>query len=109
MKLKLCIALISLLAVGATANAAHHPQHAGQAPAATAAMSEGEVRKIDKDAGKITLKHGEIKNLGMPPMTMVFRVKDPTLLDQVKVGDKVQFVAEKAGGQYTVTGIERKN
>lgn len=61
-------------------------------------MTDGEVRKIDKETKKITIKHGEIKNLDMPGMTMVFQVKDVALLDPVKVGDKVKFVAEKAGG-----------
>lgn len=80
-----------------------------QAPsAAIADMSEGVVRKIDKDAGKITLKHGELKNLQMPAMSMVFRVKDPAMLQQVKVGDQVSFVAEKVGGQFTLTRIEPK-
>ena len=69
-------------------------------------QTEGEVRKVDKSAGKITLKHGEIKNLDMPPMTMVFGVKDKALLANVKAGDKVRFTAEKDGGQYVVTGIE---
>jgi Cu(I)/Ag(I) efflux system protein CusF len=73
---------------------------------AQAVMTEGEVRKVDKAAAKITLKHGEIKNLDMPPMTMVFGVKDKALLDKVKAGDKVQFSAEKEGGQYLVTAIE---
>ena len=71
-----------------------------------ASMSAGEVRKIDKDAKKITLKHGEIKNLDMPAMTMVFQVKDPALLDKVKAGDKVKFKAEKVGGGIAVTEIE---
>ena len=70
------------------------------------AMTDGEVRKIDKDAKKITLKHGEIKNLDMPPMTMVFTARDPAMLDKVKAGDKVVFSAEKQGGQYVVTAIE---
>jgi Cu/Ag efflux protein CusF len=69
-------------------------------------MTTGEVRKINKDANKITLRHGEIKNLEMPPMTMVFRVKDSAMLDKVKAGDKVQFTAEKLGGALTVTAIE---
>jgi Cu(I)/Ag(I) efflux system protein CusF len=73
---------------------------------AQAPTSEAEVRKVDKAAGKITLKHGEIKNLDMPPMTMVFTAKDPALLDKVKAGDKVTFAAEKDGGQYVVTAIE---
>jgi Cu(I)/Ag(I) efflux system periplasmic protein CusF len=76
--------------------------------AQAAPMADGEVRKIDKAQGKITLKHGEIKNLEMPPMTMVFKVKDAALLDQVKQGDKVGFTAEKIGGEYTVTGIESR-
>lgn len=76
--------------------------------AAQAPMADGEVRKIEKERGRITLRHGEIKNLDMPPMTMVFRVKDPAMLDQVKEGDKIGFTAEKIGGQYTVTGIEKK-
>ena len=77
-------------------------------PAAWAAdMTDAEVRKVSKDAGKITLKHGEIKSLDMPAMTMVFQVKDPALLDKVKAGDKVRFAAEKsAGGAFVVTAIE---
>jgi Cu(I)/Ag(I) efflux system periplasmic protein CusF len=86
---------------------------AGQAkdgkPVAIAAagdMSDGEVRKVDKSAGKITLKHGEIKNLDMPGMTMVFQVQEAALLDKVKAGDKVKFRAEKAGSGYVLTAIE---
>lgn len=71
-------------------------------------MSEGEVRKIDKEQGKITLKHGELQNLGMPGMTMVFKVKDPAALDKLSVGDSVQFVAERVEGALTVTAIEKK-
>ena len=69
---------------------------------------QGEVKKIDEAAGKITLKHGPIKNLGMDEgMTMVFRVKDPAMLKQVKVGDKVQFEAEEASSGYTVTKMQK--
>lgn len=71
-----------------------------------ALMTEGEVRKIDKEAKKITLKHGDIKNLEMPGMTMVFQVKDVALLDKVSAGDKVMFTAEKVGGAIIVTAIE---
>ncbi len=71
-----------------------------------AIMTDAEVRKVDKDNGKITLKHGEIKNLEMPGMTMVFQVKDPAMLDKVKSGDKVRFTAEKIGGALVVTSIE---
>ena len=72
----------------------------------TTAMTEGEVRKIDKEQGKITLKHGDIKNLGMPGMTMIFHVQDKTMLDPIKEGDKVKFVADNLNGQLTVTKIE---
>ena len=70
-------------------------------------MSEAEVRKVDKDAARITLKHGEIKNLDMPPMTMSFRVRDPKLLEGVAVGDRVRFVADRIDGQYTVTALTK--
>jgi len=77
---------------------------------AQAALSEGEVRKVDKANGKVTLKHGEIRNLDMPPMTMVFTVTDKALLDKVKAGDKVRFAADKdATGQYIVIAIEAAN
>jgi len=69
-------------------------------------MTEAEVRKVDLDAKKITLKHGEIKNLGMPPMSMVFQMKDPTQLDKFKAGDKVQFTADNINGAFTVIAIE---
>ena len=82
-------------------HSAHHPP-----AAATADMTDGEVRKIDKEAGKMTIKHGEIKNLEMPAMTMVFQVKEVALLDKVKAGDKVKFRAEKAASGYVVTAIE---
>ncbi|MBI5278428.1 MAG: copper-binding protein [Burkholderiales bacterium] len=69
-------------------------------------MADGEVRKIDKEAKKITLKHGPIRSLDMPPMTMVFHVANVALLDRVKPGDKVQFAAANDGGKLTVTAIE---
>ena len=75
---------------------AHHP----------AALSDGEVRKVDKDAKKITIRHGPIAKLDMPAMTMVFQVAEPGLLDKVKAGDKVKFQAEKIGGAFTITRIE---
>ncbi|MCK1369344.1 copper-binding protein [Bradyrhizobium sp. 62] len=76
--------------------------------AAQGAAISGEVKKIDEAAGKITLKHGAAKNLGMDePMTMVYRVKDPAVLKQVKVGDKVTFEAEEATSGYTVTRMEK--
>jgi Cu/Ag efflux protein CusF len=75
---------------------------------AQATSISGQVKKIDEGAGKITLKHGPAKSLGMnEPMTMVYRVKDPTILKQVKVGDKVSFEAEEAASGYTVTKMQR--
>jgi Cu(I)/Ag(I) efflux system periplasmic protein CusF len=76
------------------------------APALAQALSDGEVRKVDKDAKKITLRHGPLANLDMPAMTMVFQVKDPAMLDQVKPGDKVRFQAEKVGAAFTITKLE---
>ena len=79
---------------------------AAGATQASGAMAEGEVRKVDKEAKKITIKHGPLQKLDMPAMTMVFQVKDPAMLDQVKAGDKIKFDAEKVGGAFTVTKIE---
>src|SRR5260370_30219456 len=71
-------------------------------------MVNGQVTKVDESAGKITLKHGPIKKLDMNEgMTMVFRVHDPAMLKQVKVGDKVRFDADRINGQFTVTKIEK--
>ncbi len=77
-------------------------------PAATsgAPLTLGEIRKVDKDLGKLTIKHGPISNLDMPPMTMIFKVGNPTMLDQVKVGDKVRFDVERANGAMTVVRME---
>lgn len=100
------------LALSATVHAqtgndhsAHHQVAASGASAATV-MTDGEVRKIDKAQGKVTLKHGPIANLEMPPMTMVFKVTDPKMLDRLKNGDKVRFRAGKVDGAMTVTAIE---
>ena len=98
---------VAMLARPAFADDAHHSKKAdGQILAQTDSMSTAEVRKVDKDARKITLKHGPIKNLDMPGMTMVFHVSDPAMLDQVKTGDKVKFSADKVGDKMTVTKIE---
>jgi len=88
------IAALFIFAVSATAHAAEPP------------LVDGEVRKVDLETRKITLRHGAIPNLDMPPMTMVFQVKDALMLDGVKTGDKVRFNAEKIGGSYTVIRIE---
>jgi Cu/Ag efflux protein CusF len=71
-------------------------------------LSEGEIRKVDKGAARLTIKHGELKNLDMPAMTMVFQVKDKAWLDKLKAGDKLRFRAEKLGSDYVVTVIELK-
>ena len=97
----------ALLMPIAFAQGASHKPAAGAAQ--PTAMSDGEVRKVDKDAKKITVRHGPLQNLDMPPMTMVFQVKDPAMLDQVKTGDKVKFQAEKIGGAFTITKIEPVN
>lgn len=73
---------------------------------AQAVLTDGEVRKVDKEAAKLTLRHGRIENLDMPPMTMVFRVTDARLLDGLKEGDHVRFRAERVGGVFTVTAVE---
>ncbi len=103
----------ALLAAGASVaqTGGHMHNHAPSAqPAASTAsapsMAEGEVRKVDKAAGKVTLKHGPIKSIDMPPMTMVFQVRERALLDQVKEGDKVRFSAEEKAGAYFVTALE---
>ncbi|MCA8300573.1 copper-binding protein [Burkholderia seminalis] len=70
-------------------------------------MSHGEVRKVDAAAGKLTIKHGPLENLGMEAMTMVFKVKDPAMLSQVKSGDKIDFVAEEVGGALTVVELKK--
>jgi len=74
--------------------------------ASAAALAEGEVRKVDKNAKQLTIQHGPIANLDMPPMTMVFQARDAALLDHLQPGDKIKFSAEKFGGAYTVTRIE---
>lgn len=70
------------------------------------AMTSGVVKKVDKGAGKVTISHGPLENLGMPKMTMVFRVKDPAMLDRLKEGDEIRFVADKVDGAYTLVSFE---
>ena len=73
---------------------------------ATSELSEGEVRKIDKEWKKLAITHGALKNLDMPGMTMIFSVKDDAVPDQLQTGEKVRFLAEKIDGKITVTKIE---
>ncbi len=74
---------------------------------ALAEAVDGEVRKVDLETKKITLRHAPIPSLDMPAMTMVFQVRDPAMLEKLKPGDKVKFEAEKLGGAFTVTKIDR--
>lgn len=96
----------------AQAASGHDHSHAaaGQsAPTATELpWTDAEVRRIDSTAGKISLRHGEIQNLEMPPMTMVFQVRDPASLAGLAVGDKVRFTADKLQGAYTVLQIQKQ-
>ena len=81
--------------------------HAQAAAPASTAMVDGTVKKVDKAAGKVTLSHGPLTNLGMNmAMTMAFRVKDATWLDKMKEGDKIRFVADNVNGQLTVVQYE---
>ena len=108
--------LLILAAIQAGATSTFAASHAGAPMPASDAknekmapatdMTNGEIRKVDMDNKKLTIKHGEIKNLDMPGMTMVFQVKDPAILDKVKAGDKVKFSAEKIGGAIVVTNIQ---
>ncbi|WP_322087582.1 copper-binding protein [Burkholderia sp. BCC1999] len=70
-------------------------------------MSHGEIRKVDTAAGKLTIKHGPLENLGMEAMTMVFKVKDPAMLSQVRTGDKIDFVAQEVNGALTVVELKK--
>lgn len=82
------------------------PVAPGADAAATSDLSEGEIRKVDKDNKKLTIKHGPLKNLDMPGMTMVFGVREDAMLDKVEAGAKVRFQAEKIDGKIVITKIE---
>ena len=104
----LAVTLGLALPLGASAADDRATQQQGGAKTtdSTSPKSTGEVKKVDKPSGKVTIKHGPLANLGMPAMTMVFRVKDPAMLDQMKEGDKIKFVAEKVNGALTVIQAE---
>ena len=98
------VGMVSILLSWALfANANHAKEHGALADNT---MTPGEVRKVDKDARKLTIKHEPLQNLDMPAMTMVFQVSEPAMLEQVKAGDRIRFQAEKIGGAFTVTKIE---
>lgn len=96
------------LPLSAFADDAHHADKAAATAAANAdQLADGEVRQVDRDAKKLTIRHGPLPSLNMPmPMTMVYQVRDPAILDRVKSGDRIRFIAEKISGQFTVTRIE---
>ena len=104
--------LIAVLVAASLASplafAQEHKGHGSPAAAQGAnVLADGEVRKVDKDAQKLTIRHGALPQLDMPqPMTMVYRVKDPGMLERVKPGQKIRFSAEKVGGAFTVVHIE---
>lgn len=102
------IAVSSALPVLAEPTSDDHGAHHGAAAIPSSALTAGEVRKVDKAAKKITIKHGPIASLEMPAMTMVYPVADPALLDRVKPGDQILFAAEKTGDALTVTRIETR-
>lgn len=99
-------AFITALALSSVSSA--FAQSAQPEAAAPKSMSSGEVKKVDKNTGKMTIKHGPLENLGMGAMTMVFRVTAPAMLDKVKTGDKIDFMAEEPNGQLTVTKLEKQ-
>lgn len=101
------IALGAALALAAGASLVPAPALAQAGAAADAsAMASGEVRRVDREAAKLTIRHGEIPHLEMPPMTMVFRVRDAALLEGLKEGDRIRFRAEKDGRQYVVVALK---
>ncbi len=100
------VAVALILPASLPALAQSHAGHGTMGAAQSASKVDGEIRKVDKAAGKLTIKHGEIKPMGMPPMTMMFPVKDKALLDKVKEGDKVLFTLAPEGGNMVVTAIE---
>lgn len=110
---RLLVSSLATLALGAvavplaSAGDDHHSMEGHDKMEAMApTWADGEVRKIEKEAGKLTLRHGEVKNLDMRAMTMAWKLKDPAMLDKLKVGDKILFTAEKLNGQFTITEIK---
>jgi Cu(I)/Ag(I) efflux system periplasmic protein CusF len=101
-------AALSVLATGTFAQA---PTPAAVPTQVTAPivkeMADAEVRRVDKDAKKVTLKHGPIKSLDMPSMTMVFQVRDEKLFEKLVAGERIKFSAEQIQGAYVVTAVEK--
>ena len=97
---------VALLVAAVAPTVVQAQANATQGAPAASVNADGEVRKIDKEQGKVTLKHGPIANLDMPGMTMIFKVADAKLLEAIKEGDKVRFAADRVNGAMTVTAIE---
>jgi Cu(I)/Ag(I) efflux system periplasmic protein CusF len=107
-KLASTIIALSVFTISTTSYAASHASvPASAATVVSLPMADAEIRKIDLENKKITLKHGEIKNLDMPGMTMVFQVKNIAMLENIKAGDKVMFTADKVDGVFMVISIEK--
>jgi Cu(I)/Ag(I) efflux system periplasmic protein CusF len=102
-----CSIALSLFAASSFAQATAPVAAQSPAPQMAKEMADAEVRKVDKDAKKVTLKHGPIKSLDMPSMTMVFQVRDEKLFDKLVSGEKIKFTAEQLQGAYVVTGVEK--
>jgi Cu/Ag efflux protein CusF len=103
----LCAAVLAFSAASGFAQTAAPDAPSTAATPAAKEMAEAEVRKVDKEAKKVTLKHGPIKSLDMPSMTMVFQVRDEKLFDKLTVGEKIKFSAEQLQGAFVVTGVEK--
>ncbi|HMN94617.1 MAG TPA: copper-binding protein [Hydrogenophaga sp.] len=108
-------AMVLGLAISHAALGQHQGHHHGSAPAAAPQpaasaelpWAEAEIRRVDLAAGKLSLRHGEIKNLEMPPMTMVFTVQDKSSMEGLKAGDRIRFTADQVQGTYTVLKLEK--
>ena len=109
----LTASLLTVLSSGGHAQATNHDAMGKMGPAikesGSSSMTEGIVTKVDKAAGTVTLKHAEVKSVGMPAMTMAYKAKNPALLDMIAAEDKVGFSLEKQGNKYLVNAINRKD
>jgi Cu/Ag efflux protein CusF len=111
MKLSKHLFAVSLVFAAASFTTVYaQDKHHSHADAVSAShMAEGEIKKINRDNKKMTIKHGDIKSLDMPGMTMVFQIRDTSLLETFKAGDKVKFVIEKLDGAFVVTSMQLAN
>jgi Cu(I)/Ag(I) efflux system periplasmic protein CusF len=97
----------AMLAPLSHAQSSSSPSASAPAPAAGKEMAEAEVRRVDKESKKVSLKHGPIKSLDMPAMTMVFQVRDEKLFEKLVPGQKILFSAEQLQGAYVITAVEK--